>query len=119
MSCGGHEAACSGGDRGTLVTPRRCSIPSGWSGPSSHCRCDITCRRLSQPTRSCRALCGLIARRAGQRPRAKHLMLTAAGVEYREKLLASLLGDEPLLSGLPRQEKATLQDLLERALGRT
>lgn len=46
-------------------------------------------------------------------------MLTAAGVEYREKLLASLLGDEPLLSGLPRQEKATLQDLLERALGRT
>ena len=51
--------------------------------------------------------------------RAKHLMLTAAGVEYREKLLASLRGDEPLLTELNQQDKATLQDLLERALGRS
>ncbi|MEV0790039.1 MarR family transcriptional regulator [Kribbella sp. NPDC050459] len=51
--------------------------------------------------------------------RAKHLELTAAGVEYREKLLVSLRGDEPLLTGLTKEEKATLQDLLERALGRS
>jgi MarR family transcriptional regulator, organic hydroperoxide resistance regulator len=50
--------------------------------------------------------------------RAKHLMLTAEGTERRGKLLASLRGDEPLITGLTRQEQDTLQDLLERALAR-
>ena len=50
--------------------------------------------------------------------RAKQLMLTPDGAERREKLLESLRGEEPLLTGLTQQEQDTLQDLLQRALSR-
>jgi DNA-binding MarR family transcriptional regulator len=50
--------------------------------------------------------------------RAKQLMLTPDGVKRREKLLESLRGEEPLLTGLTQQEQDTLQDLLLRALSR-
>ena len=50
--------------------------------------------------------------------RAKQLMLTPDGAERREKLLESLRGEEPLLTGLTQQEQDTLQDLLHRALSR-
>jgi len=50
--------------------------------------------------------------------RAKQLMLTPGGAERREKLLESLRGEEPLMTGLTQQEQDTLQDLLQRALSR-
>jgi len=50
--------------------------------------------------------------------RAKQLMLTPDGAERREKLLESLRGEEPLLTGLTQQEQDMLQDLLQRALSR-
>ena len=50
--------------------------------------------------------------------RAKHLMLTPEGSEHRDKLLASLRGEKPILTGLTQQELDTLQDLLHRALAR-
>lgn len=45
-------------------------------------------------------------------------MLTPGGAERREKLLESLRGEEPLMTGLIQQEQDTLQDLLQRALSR-
>jgi hypothetical protein len=45
-------------------------------------------------------------------------MLTPEGAERREKLLESLRGEEPLMTGLTQQEQDTLQDLLQRALSR-
>ena len=50
--------------------------------------------------------------------RAKQLMLTPDGAERREKLLESLRGEEPLLTGLTQQEQDTLQELLHRAISR-
>ena len=50
--------------------------------------------------------------------RARQLMLTPEGAERRKKLLESLRGEEPLVTGLTQQEQDSLQDLLQRALSR-
>ncbi|QUQ64627.1 MarR family winged helix-turn-helix transcriptional regulator [Kutzneria sp. CA-103260] len=50
--------------------------------------------------------------------RAKQLMLTPGGDQRRNELLASLRGEEPLMTGLTQQEQDALQDLLRRAISR-
>ena len=47
--------------------------------------------------------------------RAKQLVLTPGGAELRERLL-KVLTEEPLITGLTRQEQDALQDLLRKAV---
>jgi len=49
--------------------------------------------------------------------RAKQLVLTPEGAELRERVL-KVLAEEPLFTGLTKQEQDALQDLLQRAISR-
>jgi DNA-binding MarR family transcriptional regulator len=49
--------------------------------------------------------------------RAKQLILTPDGIEFRERLL-EILSEESLMAGLTQQEQGVLQGLLQRTISR-